>query len=81
MVETFHVDNGPLIQCRIGFSIAARRGRGVVQILEVGVKALDKAIVQKYVVLACVNKLVNIQIQPAYIFLHGNTSYGCGLLS
>ena len=36
------------------------KGRGVVQILEVGVKAPDKVVAQKYVVLACVNKLVNI---------------------
>jgi len=59
-VESFEVDNGRFIQCRVGFSIAARRGRGVVQISEVGVKAPDKAVAQKYVVLACVNKLENI---------------------
>jgi hypothetical protein len=59
-VECFEVDNGQLMQCRVGFSIAARRGRGVVQILEVGRKAPDKAIAQKYGVLACVNKLANI---------------------
>jgi hypothetical protein len=38
-VQTFHVDNGPLIQCLIGFSIAARTGKGVVQISEMGIKA------------------------------------------
>jgi hypothetical protein len=59
-VECFEVDNGQLIQCRVGFSIIARRGRGVVQISEVGRKAPDKNIAQKYGVLACVNKLANI---------------------
>ena len=59
-VESFEVDNGRLIQCRVGFSIAARRGRGVVQISEVGVKAPDKAIAQKYAILACLIKLANI---------------------
>jgi len=59
-VESFEVDNGRFIQCQVGFSIATRRGRGVVQISEVGVKAPDKAVAQKYVVLACVNKLTNI---------------------
>ena len=59
-VESFEVDNGRLIQYRVGFSIPTRRGRGVVQISEVEVKAPDKAIAQKYVVLACVNKLANI---------------------
>jgi hypothetical protein len=57
-VECFEVDNGQLMQCRVGFSIAVRRGRGgVVQILEVGRKASDQVIAQKYGVLACVNKL------------------------
>jgi hypothetical protein len=42
-VECFDVDNGRLMQCRVGFSIVARRGRGgVVQISEVGSKALDQ---------------------------------------
>ena len=59
-VESFEVDNGRFIQYRVGLSIAARRGRVVVQILEVGVKAPDKAVAQKYAVLACVNKLANI---------------------
>ena len=59
-VESFEVDNGRFIQYRVGFSITARRGKGVVQISEVGVKAPDKAVAQKYVVLACVNKLANI---------------------
>ena len=59
-VESFEVDIGRFIQCRVGFSIAARRGTSVVQISEVGVKALDKAIAQKYAVLACVNKHTNI---------------------
>ena len=59
-VESFEVDIGRFIQYRVGLSIAARRGRSVVQILEVGRKAPDKAIAQKYYVLACVNKLANI---------------------
>jgi hypothetical protein len=59
-VESFEVDNGRFIQYRVGFSITARRGRGVVQISEVGVKAPDKAVAQKYVILAYVNKLANI---------------------
>ena len=59
-VHTFHVDNGQLIQCRIGFSIAARRGRGVVQISEIRIKAPQQTIAQKYVVIACVTKLANI---------------------
>jgi hypothetical protein len=45
-VESFEVDNGRFIQYQVGFSITARRGRGVVQISEVGVKAPDKAIAQ-----------------------------------
>jgi hypothetical protein len=58
-VECFDVDNSR--QCRVGFSIAARRGRGrVVQISEVGRKAPDKAIAEKYGILACVNKLATI---------------------
>ena len=60
VVQTFHVDNGPLIQCRIGFFIAARRGRGVVQISEMGIKAPQQTIAQKYTVIACVTKLTNI---------------------
>ena len=59
-VESFDVDNGRLVQSRIGFSIAARRGTGVVQISEVGVKAPVKKITIKYVVKSCLNKLVNI---------------------
>jgi hypothetical protein len=60
-VECFEVDNGRLMQCRVGFSITARRGRGgVVQISEVGRKAPDQVIAQKYGVLACVNKLTTI---------------------
>ena len=59
-VESFHVDNGRLVQSRIGFSIAARRGTGVVQISEVGRKAPDKKIATKYAVIACLNKLANI---------------------
>jgi len=59
-VESFEVDNGRLIQYRVGFSIPTRRGRGVVQISEVEVKAPDKAIAQKYAILACLNKLANI---------------------
>ena len=51
-VESFDVDNGRLFQSRVGFFIAARRGRGVVQISEVRVKAPDKVVAQKYVVLA-----------------------------
>ena len=56
---TFHVDNGPLIQCRIDFSIAARMGRGVVQISEMGIKAPLQIVAQKYDVIACVTKLAN----------------------
>ena len=59
-VECFEVDHGQLMQRRVGFSIAARRDTGVVQISEVGIKAPDKSIAQKYVVLACVNKLTSI---------------------
>ena len=58
--ESFDVDNGRLVQCRIGFSITARRGTGVVQISEMGIKAPKKSIAQKYVVIACLNKLANI---------------------
>ena len=61
VVQTFHVDNGPLIQCRIGFSIAARMDRGVVQISEMGIKAPQQTVAQKYVVIACVTKLANIR--------------------
>ena len=60
VVQTFHVDNGPLIQYRIGFSITARRGTCVVQISEMGIKAPKKSIAQKYVVIVCLNKLTNI---------------------
>ena len=59
-VESFDVDNGLLVQSRIGFSIAARRGTGVEQISEVGVKAPEEKIAIKYVVIACLNKLTNI---------------------
>ena len=59
-VESFDVDNGRLVQSRIVFFFAARRDRGVVQILEVGVKAPEKKIAIKYVVKSCLNKLVNI---------------------
>ena len=59
-VESFDVDNCRLVQCRIGFSIAARRDTGVVQISEMGIKAPEKSIAQKYAVIACLNKLVNI---------------------
>ena len=59
--QTFHVDNGPLIQCRIGFSIAARRGRGVVLISEIGIKAPQQTVARKYAVTACVTKLANIR--------------------
>ena len=60
VIETFHIDNGPLIQCRIGFSIAARRGRGIVQISEMGIKAPQQTVAQKYAVITCVTKLANI---------------------
>jgi hypothetical protein len=53
-VESFDVNNGQLFQCRVGFSITARRGTSVVQISEMGIKALDKSIAQKYDVMACV---------------------------
>jgi hypothetical protein len=60
-VECFEVDNGRLKQCRVSFFIADRRGIGhVVEISEVGSKTPDKAIVEKYGVLACVNKLATI---------------------
>jgi hypothetical protein len=59
-VESFDVDNGRLVQSQIGFSIAARRGRGVVQISKVGVKAPEKKIAIKHAVIACLNKLANI---------------------
>ena len=59
-VECFEVDNGRLIQCRVGFSIAARRGTGVVQISEVGVKAPDKKVAIIYAIKSCLNKLANI---------------------
>ena len=42
------------------FFIAARRGTGVVQISEVGVKAPEKKVAIIYVVKSCLNKLVNI---------------------
>ena len=60
VVHTFHVDNGLLIQCRIGFFIAARMSRGVVQISETGIKAPQQTVAQKYAVIACVTKLANI---------------------
>ena len=59
-VESFEVDNGRLIQYRVGFSIPARRGRGVVQISEMGIKAPQQTVAQKYTVIACVTKLTNI---------------------
>jgi len=59
-VESFDVDNGRLVQSRIGFSIAARRGKSVVQILEVGVKAPEKKVAIIYVAKSCLNKLANI---------------------
>jgi hypothetical protein len=50
-----------LKQCRVSFSIADRRGIGyVVEISEVENKAPDKAVTEKYGVLACVNKLATI---------------------
>jgi hypothetical protein len=42
------------------FFIAARRGRSVVQISEVGVKAPEKKITIKHAVIAYLNKLANI---------------------
>ena len=60
-VESFDVDNGRLVQSRIGFSITTRRGKGVVQISEVGIKTPEKKIVIKYVVKSCLNKLANIR--------------------
>jgi hypothetical protein len=59
-VQTFHIDNGPIIQCQISFSIRAKRGRGVVQISEMGIKAPQQNVAKKYVVFACVTKLTNI---------------------
>ena len=61
VVETFDVDNGRLVQCRIGFSITTRKGTRVVQISEVGVKAPEKKITNKYAVIACLNKLADIR--------------------
>jgi len=58
-VESFDVDNGRLVQSRIGFSIVARRGTGVVQISEVGVKAPEKKVAIIYVVKSCLNRLAN----------------------
>ena len=43
------------------FFIAARRGTGVVQISEVGRKKPEKKIATKYAVIACLNKLTNIE--------------------
>jgi hypothetical protein len=63
-VETFHIDNGPLIQCQIAFSIAARKGRGVVQISKIGIKAPQQIVAQKCVVITCVTKLTNIGYTP-----------------
>ena len=59
-VESFDVDNGLLVQSRIGFSIAARRGTGVVQISEVEVKAPKKKVTIIYAVKSYLNKLTNI---------------------
>jgi uncharacterized protein YneF (UPF0154 family) len=42
-----------LIQCQIGFSIIARRSIGVAHISEMGIKASEKKIAQKYVAIAC----------------------------
>jgi uncharacterized FlaG/YvyC family protein len=67
-VQTFHVDNGPLIQCQIGFSIAARMGRCVVQISEMGIKALQQTVAQKYDVITCVTKLANIGYTLSTLF-------------
>jgi hypothetical protein len=58
-VESFDVDNGRLVQSRISFSIAARRGTGVVQISEVKVKASEKKVV-------VVVRLVRIQCTQSY---------------
>jgi hypothetical protein len=58
-VESFDVDNGRLVQSRISFSIIARRGTGVVQILEVEVKGPDKKVV-------VVVRLVRIQCTQSY---------------
>ena len=59
-VESFDVDNGRLVQSQTGFSIAARRGTGVVQISKVGVKAPEKKVAIIYVAKSCLNKLANI---------------------
>jgi hypothetical protein len=60
-VEYFEVDNSRLKQCRVSFFIADRRGTGrVEEISEVGSKAPDKVVAEKYGVLACVNKLATI---------------------
>jgi folate-dependent tRNA-U54 methylase TrmFO/GidA len=60
-VECFEVDNGQLKQCRVSFFIADRRGTcRVVEISEVESMAPNKAVTEKYGVLACVNKLATI---------------------
>jgi hypothetical protein len=70
-VECFEVDNGRFKQCRVSFFIADRSGTSrVVEILEVRSKAPDKAVAEKYGVLACVNKLTTIGYNlPTYSFL------------
>jgi hypothetical protein len=61
VVETFIIANEPLVfQCQIRFSIPAKIGTCVVQILETGRTALEKDIAQKQAVKACINKLADI---------------------
>ena len=60
VVQTFYVDNGPLIQCQIAFFITARMGKGVVQISEMEIKAPKQTVAQKYAIIACVTRLANI---------------------
>jgi hypothetical protein len=60
-VDCYDVDNGRLKEYRVAFSITARSRRGgVVEISEVGRKAPDQAVAEKYGVLTCVNKLATI---------------------
>ena len=49
-----------MVQSQIGFSIAARRGTGAVQISKVGVKAPEKKVAIIYALKLCLNKLANI---------------------
>ena len=62
--ERYEYFNGqpPQGQCRISFSMPKKRGRGFVQISEVGVKVPQhqRVVAQKYAIMACVTKLASI---------------------